>query len=266
MSEAAKVYGIPQSAISITIGKLEKELGVKLFDRVGRHILLNRAGKIFYDHARNSLAELQDAAQLLCHKEVAGGIRILVLEHRHRIANCVIAFCREYPEMELQILHSTPEGQQDFDLCIAAFPPTGEDYDSVLLAEEEIVLAVSCQNPLSQRETVSMHELQGQRFLFLPEHNSVTRIMLEQFRKRNLMPYAVITCDDPYCIRKYISADTGVAFVPRNSWQGLYAENVKLIPLEDVRATRTTYIYTRKNNYLTEAAKTFRTYLKQAFQ
>ena len=54
-SRAAERIHVVQSALSAAVGKLEKELGVALFDRSKRQIALTAAGEIFLDHAREAI-------------------------------------------------------------------------------------------------------------------------------------------------------------------------------------------------------------------
>ena len=57
---ATELY-ISPPALSATISRLEEELGVSLFDHVGRNIKLNKNGERFYLHVKNVLAELDQA-------------------------------------------------------------------------------------------------------------------------------------------------------------------------------------------------------------
>ncbi|MQS97976.1 LysR family transcriptional regulator [Companilactobacillus halodurans] len=58
ITKAAKILYVSQPAVSKTIGQLEDELETTLFDRTGRTLKLNRAGKLFYSYVNDSLEEL----------------------------------------------------------------------------------------------------------------------------------------------------------------------------------------------------------------
>ena len=65
MTNAAAELNISQSALSSSIKKLELELGVRLFERRGRHIELNTYGEIFLRYAENMLLSLSQLEQEL---------------------------------------------------------------------------------------------------------------------------------------------------------------------------------------------------------
>ena len=57
IAQTAKQLNVSQPAISLSISRLEQELGVKLFNRIGRNIVLNEYGAAFYEHANKILRE-----------------------------------------------------------------------------------------------------------------------------------------------------------------------------------------------------------------
>ncbi len=59
MTEAARSLHVTQSSLSKTIGRLEEDLGVPLFDRIGRKLRLNEFGSRFYRRAERALFELE---------------------------------------------------------------------------------------------------------------------------------------------------------------------------------------------------------------
>ena len=60
ISQAAKIHGIPQPAMSKTIASLESELGVKLFDRSKNHLSLTKAGQLFMPEVEKALEHLDE--------------------------------------------------------------------------------------------------------------------------------------------------------------------------------------------------------------
>ena len=65
MTEAARSLHVTQSSLSKTIGRLEEDLGVPLFDRVGRKLRLNEFGSRFYLRAERALFELEQGSRRL---------------------------------------------------------------------------------------------------------------------------------------------------------------------------------------------------------
>jgi len=106
-SSAANRHFIPQSAMSITIKRIENELGKQLFDRIGNRIRLNEYGKQFYIHAKNCITEFRNAKDSVnIQNEPYGEIRLLILEERYVLAKLVSDFQNKYPEIRFNISHN----------------------------------------------------------------------------------------------------------------------------------------------------------------
>ena len=104
---AANRHFIPQSAMSATIKRLEKELDRQLFDRLGNRIKLNDAGKKFYVHAKGCLDEFRNAKQCVqIEDEPYGEVRLLVLEESGTISEFIAGFCEKYPKVRFSICHN----------------------------------------------------------------------------------------------------------------------------------------------------------------
>ena len=58
MLKCARKMGLTQGAITLQIQSLERDLGIKLFDRSGKEIKLTKSGEMFYDHAISSLQKM----------------------------------------------------------------------------------------------------------------------------------------------------------------------------------------------------------------
>jgi len=65
-AKTAQKYGILAQGVSQSVRRLEKELGVSLFDRYANRIVLNERGKMFYETSKNVLDKLDNAKKLVC--------------------------------------------------------------------------------------------------------------------------------------------------------------------------------------------------------
>ena len=72
-SKAAKVLGYSQAAVTIQIKQLEQELGVHLFDRIGKQTSLTHQGSVFYDHAASIMRDIAQAKDAVSHPQKLNG-------------------------------------------------------------------------------------------------------------------------------------------------------------------------------------------------
>ena len=259
---AAKKYLLPQSSLSITVKKLENELGKPLFDRVGNRIRLNGNGRTFYQYARQAIDSLDTAVAVLGDTgEPNGEVRLLVLSNRRTVARIVAEFRRKYPLVHFSISHNFSSLQTEYDLCISSAPLPAGGASSVSVFRERLMLAVPGDHRFAMRTSVAVSELRDESFILLPPGNGTSAIMTALCRKNGFTPNVVIDCDDPYCLRKYVSAGLGVAFAPERSWNGLFDSDVRLIPITDEDAVRTTVVCTEKNGNASSTVAAFRDFL-----
>lgn len=235
ISRAARHYNLPQPALSQTISRLERELGVQLFDRLGNRVALNERGRLFYREVGRMLQTLEDGVAAVREgEEPSGEIRLLVLEHRSAVLRWVAQFSGSHPQVLFSICHDLyGEGGFEWDLCISSQLPWISMGESAPLIREEILLAVPQGHPLWSREQVKLVQLAGERFISLSPRSSLSRITLRHCQDQGFTPRSAIVCDDPYSLRGYLSMGMGIAFVPSVSWRGLLGENIRLLPMEE---------------------------------
>jgi DNA-binding transcriptional LysR family regulator len=144
---AAQAAGLTAAAVSRSVARLEKRLGVRLLMRTTRQVRLTDAGQRYYDQCRHALGQIVEAEREVTGQQVAasGLVRVsLPTSYGHyRVLPLLPAFARKYPEIELDLqltnrnVDFTAEG---FDLAVRARTPP----DSGLVARklEDAALAV----------------------------------------------------------------------------------------------------------------------------
>lgn len=254
---AAKRHMIPQSAISITIKRLETELDKPLFNRNGNRIQLNDAGRKFYAHAKNCLTEFRNAKESVKSEDV-GEIRLLILEERAAIASFVCRFKELYPNVRFSICHN-PFEHPDFlyDIRVTSFSHPDRDFISTNITTEKFALAVSPKNHLANREHVYLEELASENFIMFPSGYAGTHILKEACAQRGFMPNTPIVCGELGCMRQYIASDLGVAVVPYTAWKKQQKDQYVLISLENDTLLRKTKLECRKSSLASNTVKTF---------
>lgn len=119
LTRAAEELRVAQPSLSRTIAGLEAELGVKLFDRVGKGIVLNRNGAILLRHTNSVLRELADAQAELADQEAEGNrtVTISLFAASKLLPQLISDFKAEFPSIRLQIiqhdLREQGEGERD---------------------------------------------------------------------------------------------------------------------------------------------------------
>ena len=267
VSNAARYHSIPQSAMSQTLRRLERDLGdIRLFDRINNRIYLNENGRQFLEHVNIALTEIDNGVQAVQHAKhdaVSGAIHLLILENSRFITNCISKFSGLYPDVNFYISHNLYGSENTvYDLCVSSHTSYQQMKNNIPLIRERIILAVHESHPLANRESIQLIELKNEKFISMTEHTAVYDITRAYCGSGGFEPDIFITCDDPYYIRKYISQNMGVCLAPSLSWKDRFRENTRLVPVDSPPIYTTSYLLWNEHCYQSAAVKAFRHFLK----
>jgi DNA-binding transcriptional LysR family regulator len=180
-TRAAARLHLVQSALSVSIRSLERELGVRLFDRNTHGVALTDTGQALVPEARRTLAAADAARDAVAAAQggLRGTVRIGIMHSLSLIdlAGLLTDFHRERPEVQLlpqaaqggsaELSKNVAEGR--LDLAFAALPdryPSGLDVRA--LAAEPMLLACPPGDPLTKRRVIDLAQLDGKRFIDFP--------------------------------------------------------------------------------------------------
>ena len=264
ITKASNFFLIPQPSMSQTISRLEKELGVKLFDRRHGKLFLNERGRNFLSYVNRALQELDNGITAVTEQteSISGTVKVKVMENHRFILTCIPQFAELYPDVSISVSHGYYEDPDvTYDLCISSRMTYRNMTAYEPLIKEPLVLAVHENNPLASRKVAYISDLKGQKIISLPYQSSLHALTLNHCRAQGFEPLIPIVCDDPYFIRKYVSDDMGIALAPAISWKGRFRGNTVLVPMEDPQLCVMSYLLWDDKRYLSPAVRKFRQYL-----
>jgi DNA-binding transcriptional LysR family regulator len=228
-TRAAEDLGIAQPALSQQVAALERELGVRLFDRTNRRVAPTQAGLALSVRAERILEDAAAAA-----REVgahAGG-------HRGRVAvgtcrsfadftlpKILGEFHRRYPEIEVSLeegsaadlLARLRSGAIDVLAGeLSGDGPThiGNDLQEEALFEDDLVVATAPSHPFASRGTVEIADLRNEAFIVL---GGYSRDRLSQLAAAGgFVPRIFCAPYDSLTVRSLVAENLGVALFPRS--------------------------------------------------
>jgi DNA-binding transcriptional LysR family regulator len=225
MTRGAERLDISQPAASKQVRQLEKALGVHLFDRIGRRVLLSQAGVLLEEYAGRLFGLAREAEQALADVR-AGGRGRLVLGASTTIGNYLLPavlaeFRRRHPRVELAMeignteqVHRRLAGH-DLDVALSEGLVERDDLVAEVFARDELVVIASPRHPLAGKGRVSLRALEGEPCV-LREPGSGTRAVEEQALARLRLPLqAVMSLGSTEAIKRVVAAGVGVAIVSR---------------------------------------------------
>lgn len=246
-SRAAERCKIAQPSLSQQILKLEEDLGVKLFDRLGRSVRLTEAGRAFLPHARSILEQMDAARSSVANKkaDVRGSVAVGVIPTiaPYLMPHHAAAFAKKYPDAKLRIVEETTpilvEGLRDLsiDLAILALPLRHKDLEAFPIRTEPLFAALPKDHPRAAAESLSLKTLRGERFVMLRDGHCFRDLSIATCTHARITPNIAFESDQFSSVLGMVAAGVGISLVPEMAMDR--DAGCRYVRLSDSRATRT---------------------------
>ena len=245
---AAERCHVSQPTLSMQIRKLEDYLGVPLFERAGRKVLVSSAGEQIVERARaliRDYEELQSVARRL--KDPAAGqyrLGVFPTLAPYFLPRIVPAIHAELPRLKLILLEEKTElllsrlRRGQIDMALLALPVAGDDLHSMTLFDEPFCLAVSDRHPLAGRASVSAADLEQASLLLLDEGHCLRDQALEFCKSNAVEESREFRATSLETLIQMVATDLGITLVPEMATREA-PRNLRFIPFEDPKPHRT---------------------------
>ncbi len=256
-SKVAELYMVPPSSVSHTIARLEDEIGVKLFTRSGNKILLNEAGKIFYNEVSASLAKLDKGIELVEKKRTAA-IRVSLMEGTTAAIPVIAEFKRQNPDIDFTFSKPSDraKGNVFFDVLVSAKPFENDaNYHSVELFSERILVALSADDPLALKNELCFDDIRGIPVIGLFDGSKLYRLMQSYFTANEYLPDIIVESENRATVSEFVKGGFGIAFYPEISWCSVQQDGIVSLPVTDFGLKRSVYISWPKEYEPSEVTK-----------
>lgn len=182
MSNAAKELYIGQPALSVHINDLEKELGIQLFKRTNRNLVLTQEGQILYKEIYELFDNIEYVFQNIkssnCNNDSIINIGLVGSTFIHRFPIIAKSFENTYPNIKIKIIRfntttlekALQEGTVDigFNFCFSE----NELFEQTILECGYYVVALPSSEPLAKKEKIYINELKSFNFALLDRQES----------------------------------------------------------------------------------------------
>ncbi len=269
----AKQIHISPPALSSTISKLESELNVKLFDRVGRNIRLNDNGKVLYTHVCTIFSELDQIKADFSTDQTPSQHKIHVGVASPTIWNDAISsFMLIHPDIAIQ--HSMVYADQiddndqlnRFDLILADFSDIkNRSWESVMITKTTPVLLVNKDHPFAKRKILALSEARGENFIVLNKEYTFRSYFDDCCKKAGFIPK--IIAETSYLLKdQLIKKGSGISFSTQLSVSSNNISDISVIPLDSSTPPRILCAFQKKGNIKNPDIQLFQEHLIQYYK
>ena len=223
-SRAAERLNLTQPTVSARIAQMEAQLGVGLFERLGRRVRLTDAGRALLPHAQRTLQAARDAAEAV-HALRAGGGGSLVIGTAPTVGTYVLPgllqrYAAAQPNVEISI--RTGRSQEvsqmvlDDEVQIGFERELGHaEIESVPLYEDDIVLLASRNHRLAAEGLATPSEIANEAVIFFDTGSSYHAISQAVFHSSGVAPRHSIDVDSLEMAKRLVLRGLGLAFLPK---------------------------------------------------
>jgi DNA-binding transcriptional LysR family regulator len=264
-TKAARRLSYVQSAISVSIQSLERELGIRLFDRTTHRVVLTSAGEALIEPARRALhaaEEIRDQAAAV-RGVIRGTLRVGIMQSFTfgDIPGSLGEFHRLHPDVEIQlrpaiggsaaIIDELKHGV--VDLAFVAIDEISPDIEAEALGSEELVAVGRPELLRRDDEAVALSELADAEFIDVPVGWGIRTVVDRAFAQSGLERRVTIEVADMGTVVALLRAGLGIAIVPPSF---LPADDRELVTRSLVPEVRWSFgIITPAGKSLTAAAR-----------
>jgi DNA-binding transcriptional LysR family regulator len=258
-TRAAKALHMAQPPLSRQIKMLEEEIGVELFERIGRGIQLTDAGRYFLDQTDlmlQKLSETVDATQRIGRREkrrvgvgfvpsVMHGYMPRFLRHLRGLdVNVEISLIEM---ITLQQFEALKAGR--IDLGIGRILLTDPEIERLVLWEERLVAAVPREHPAATLPSVQSSDFLSDPLILYPARPrpSYADHVLDMFRLKGAVPDRIKEVNEMQTALGLVAAGLGLAIVPESA-QSLFPEDVVYVKIDEAGFTSPVMLSWRKND------------------
>ena len=270
ISAAAESLFVSAPALSTSIARLEKELGMPLFDRTNNRILLNKQGQIFLRYVDQVFNSLECAQTELRQSHLQQQRHIsLAMVMSNIWIDLITAFSQEHPDFTLSCANYRREqletmglGEQHSFLmaCSEDLNPHHLDkLDSEPLFVDKLAVMVPPSHPFAGLDMVTPEQLRDENLFFPLEGNSLFKWVSCALESSGITVPTANTCS--YLMyRHLVEEGMGLSFTTMRASR-TESPNLRYIPL-DTQVDWQMRLFWRKNSHLTEDERSFRRFVR----
>jgi len=271
-SRAAEQCHVAQPSLSQQILKLEDELGVRLFDRLGRSVRLTEVGKTFLPRARAVLRELEAARGDVVERKdsIAGPVTVGAIPTvaPYLLPSILTAFSKKFPQALLTVIEEITPVLLDrlrastVDIAILALPIRGHEFDSFPLLTEPLFAVLPQKHPLAHRRSISLKDVRKEPFLLLRDGHCFRENAVAACDRARVHPQVIFESGQFSSLLGMVGAGMGVSIIPQMAVDK--KAGCRYVSISDPEATRTIGVVVLRGRSLTRANLGFLSLLRQS--
>lgn len=259
-TKAAELLYITQPSLTYAISNLEKELGVRLFQKKGRNIELTIAGEIFYKEISSGVNSINAALNKM--ESISKGSGFINIGSLRTLTKKFVpvtlkSFKEINPNLDISFKIHTSTGlsvdlveglkRKEYDVVFTSFIKNQPNISFYPVFEQKLVIIVHQQHELAKYDELDIKDIINYDFISFGNTSGLFNVIESMFSEHNLKPHIVQSASEDETIAGLVGANFGISIVPIMSI--LNELPVKIIKIKNSSVRRLFYLATLKNSY-----------------
>ena len=267
-TRAGEELHLSQPSVSVRISALQRELGGKLFEQIGKRIVLTEAGKVLIPYAMKVIAALDDAYYAI--GELQGLQRGLLTigasttPGMYVLPKVIAEFKRLHPRIDVRLrirdTHQIEDAvaANEFDFGFVGGHLAGSDVEVLPWRTDQIILIVPPKHALARRRSIKAKELEKESFV-LRETGSATRATIAgHVETKGIRLHAIAELENPESLKRAVQSGLGIAFISSLAVETeLKNRSLIAVRVSDLVIKRELKIVHRRDKHLSKSALEF---------
>jgi DNA-binding transcriptional LysR family regulator len=273
-NRAGHVLHAAQSTVSVRIQTLEEELGVRLFDRLGRRVILTEAGERLLGYGKKILDMEEEARAWVSGTSKARGVLTIRVPETlcvKRLSGVLRRFGETFPQVRLRLLPCVFDGLTEdlrrgvTDLAfVLAYEVLSQDMRWAFLGTEDLVVVVAPGHPFASRLSVGPEDFKGQTLLLATSDCSYRRTFEGILAQAGSLPPIGVECGSLEAVKRFAAAGLGVTVLPEiSAREEIAAGTLMRLPWADAPLEAAVLMLWHKDKWLSPALAGFMEYCRE---
>ena len=267
-TRAGEEVNLTQPSVSVRIRQLENEIGLRLFEQLGKKVALTEAGVSLIPHARRVMAAIEDARQ--CIQELQGlqrgSLRIgaSTTPGMYLIPKAIASFKAQHPKIEIHLrIKDTQQVESgvlnnEFDFGFVGGHLVGHEVAALPWLVDRLVLIVPPDHDFARRKSVKPINLKNHKFIFREIGSATRATIVNHLQNSDVNIEPIMEMENPESVKKAVQSGLGIAFISRFAVETeLKAKTLVAVRVSGLDIRRELKIVYRKDKHLGRAAQTF---------
>src|ERR1044072_4226157 len=224
-TRAGEEVHLSQPSVSVRIKQLEAQLGVKLFEQLGKKVALTEAGQLLLPYAHRVITAVEDARHAI--EELQGldrgSLRIgaSTTPGMYIIPRTIARFKELHPQIDVHLgIQDTREVgdgviRNEFDFGFVGGHLAGDEVNVIPWLTDELVLIVPSTHRLASKKNLKPNDLDKERFIDRESGSATRATVADRLKEWAIQLETVMEMENPESVKKAVQSGLGIAFISK---------------------------------------------------